>query len=254
MEYTSEPDNLYEESFVVRTYETSINNRVTLPSYCNFLQESAAKHTRELSRTTHKLDSIGHTWILSRLHLVVNSYVRWRDEVKVQTWLSGIRDRTTALRDFIIEDQWDNPILQCVSEWFYVETSRMQISPLPAYCNSISPNSVSRAEVPETSGRIPEFSHPLWQSSFDVRKSDHDFNQHVNNSHYIEWLFEALPKEWQSQREVTELDINFKAGARQGDTLITEVVQEMDNVLLHRIRRNFDDAILVTARTRWKEN
>ena len=253
MQYTSESDKFYEESFVVRTYETGINNRVNLPSYCNFLQEAAAKHSRKLGRSSHNLNSIGFTWILSRLHLVVNTYVSWRDEIHVRTWLSGIRDRTTALRDFIFEDQWGNHILHSVSEWYYVDTSRMQISPLPEYCNTISSSSVPRADVPETSGRIPEFSYPSWQSAFDVRKSDHDFNQHVNNSHYIEWLFEALPKEWSSRREIRELDISFKAGARQGDTLITEVVQEMDDVLLHRIRRETDDAILVTARTQWSE-
>ena len=252
MQYSFEPDILYRENFVVRTYETCINNRVTLPSYCNFLQETAAKHAHKLGQGTYTPGDIGFNWILSRLHLIVSRYVRWRDELSVLTWPAGIRDRTTALRDFVIEDRWGTPILQSASEWFYMEVGRMRVAPLPDYCNRFTAGNIQRAEVPETSGRIPDFESHGWESSFTVRKADHDFNNHVNNSHYIEWILEPLPKEWRDGRQVAELDISFKAGTRRGDTLTAEVVEQMDNVLLHRIRRASDDTVLVTARTRWE--
>lgn len=253
MQNISEPDNHYKERFVVRTYETCINNKATLPSYCNFLQETAAKHAHKLGQGAYTQENIGFNWMLSRMHMVINRYVRWRDELTVHTWNSGIRDRTTALRDFIIEDKMGNAVLQSTSEWFYLDVSHMRISPLPDYCTRFSSGSVPRAEVPETTGRIPEFEHPGWQRSIPVRRADHDFNNHVNNAHYIEWIMEAVPRSWRAGKEVRELDISFKAGTSMGDTLITEVVEEMNNELLHRIRREFDDAVLVTARTRWKE-
>jgi medium-chain acyl-[acyl-carrier-protein] hydrolase len=252
MRYSSDPDNLYRERFVIRTYETCKNNRVTLPSYCNFLQEAAAKHFHALGQGPSTAENIGFTWVLMRLHLIVKEYVRWRDEVTVLTWPSGVRDRTTALRDFIVEDKWGEPLLQCASEWYYLDIARMQVATLPDYCGSISSANALRADVPETSGRIPDFTSPRWESSFTVRKSDHDFNNHVNNAHYIEWILEALPKEWRDTRQVTELDISFKAGTRCGDTLHTEIVEPMDSTLLHRIKRTCDDAVLATARTLWE--
>ncbi len=252
MRYSSDPDNLHRERFVIRTYETCANNRVTLPSYCNLLQEAAAKHTHTLGQGIYAPQNIGFTWVLTRLHLIVQEYVRWRDEITVATWLAGVRDRTTSLRDFVVEDKWGEPLLQCASEWYYLDVARMQAASLPEYCSSISPGNAVRADVPETSGRIPDFTSPRWESSFTVRKADHDFNNHVNNAHFIEWILEALPNEWRNTRQVTELDISFRAGTRRGDTLNTEIIEPMDNTLLHRIKRGCDNAVLVTARTRWE--
>jgi len=253
MQDNSKTNNIHNEHFTVRTYETGINNRVTLPSYCNYLQEAASNHSRNISQKAFTPDHIGFVWILTRLHMIVDQYVRWRDEIQVTTWPSGVRDRITALRDFIIEDKWESPVLQGVSEWHYLDMMRMQISALPDYCTRISSGSVSRAEVPDTSGSVPHFGSPTWQTPISVRNSDHDFNNHVNNSHYIEWLFEALPPEWLNRKSVTELDINFKAAARHGDIVISEAVPAMENGLLHQIKRESDGSIIATARTHWEE-
>ncbi len=252
MEHQSESDNIYTEHFNVRTYETGFNNAVTLPGYCNYLQESAAKHAHLLEQASGTADHVGFTWSLSRLHLVVEKYVPWRDAVSVLTWPSGIRDRTTALRDFVIEDKWNTPLLQCVSEWIYLDVTRMEVAALPGYYTRLPAASAPRAEVPDTHGAIPDFSSPAWQSSITVRHTDHDFKNHVNNSHYVEWLFEALPPEWRNRRSVTELDINFKTSARRGDILLSEVIPEIENGLLHKITRESDGSVLITARTHWK--
>lgn len=253
MQYQPEPDNIYKECFHVRTYETGINNQVTLPGYCNYLQEAAANHAHKLGQGSCSTSHVGFTWILARLHLVVDKYVNWRDEIKVLTWPSGIYGRTTALRDFIVKNQWESPVLQGVSEWHYLDVMKMQVATLPDYYTWLSSGSVPRADVPDTPGQMPEFQTAAWQSSISVRNTDHDFHNHVNNSHYVEWLFEALPPEWRNRKFVTELDINFKAAARRGDTIISEVLPEIENGLLHKIKRDSDGAILVTARTHWEE-
>ena len=84
-----------------------------------------------------------------------------------------------------------------------------------------------------------------------MRHSDHDFNNHVNNAHYVEWALECLPETWGASRRVRELDISYRAAATWGDTVISEAVRESGDVLLHRIRRASDNAVLATARTVW---
>jgi len=253
MQQLSEPDNIYTEHFTVRTYETGFNNAVTLPGYCKYMQEAAARHALLLEQADSTAEYIGFTWILARLHLVVDKYATWRDAVSVLTWPSGIRDRTTALRDFVIEDKWSNPLLQGVSEWVYLDVARMQGAALPGYYARLPCGSVPRVAVPDTSGAIPDFSSAAWQSAVTVRNADHDFKNHLNNSHYVEWLFEALPPAWRNRRCVTELDIQFKISARRGDIILSEVIPEIENSLLHKITRESDGSVLVTARTHWRE-
>ena len=92
-----------ERVFPVRSYEAGVNNRMSLPSLCNYLQEIAGIHADKLGVGIHLLQSEGITWMLSRLRLEIGRGVPWGEELKIRTWPSGTRGRLTATRDFIGE-------------------------------------------------------------------------------------------------------------------------------------------------------
>ena len=241
-----------DQSFCVRAYESGVNNQVTLPAYCNYLQEVAGNHARALGLGIHELQSAGLTWMLSRLHLVVSTYAVWRENVNIRTWPSGMRGKLTALRDFRVSGDSGEIYLQGVSEWLYVDLATLKMARLPSAFAALAPEGTPRVDVPETSGRVPEFTGADWSVGLTVRHSDHDFNDHVNNAHYVEWALECLPDDWRVSRRVCELDIVFKASAMWGDTVISEAVRENGDVLLHRLRRASDSAVCATARTVWR--
>ncbi len=248
----TQPLNFRDETFCVRAYESGVNNQVTLPAYCNYLQEIAGNHARALGLGIHELQSTGYTWMLSRLHLVISTYAAWRESVTVRTWPSGVRGRLTATRDFIVRGDSGAVLLQGVSEWLYVELDTRKVVRLPQAFGALAPEGTPRVDVPETAGRVPEFNGADWSATVTVRHSDHDFNNHVNNAHYVEWALECLPGDWCASRRVCELDISYRASAMWGDTVISEAVRESGEVLLHRIRRASDHAVLATARTVWR--
>ncbi len=247
-----QPLHFREETFRVRAYESGVNNRVTLPAYCNYLQEIAGNHARTLGLGIHELQGAGFTWMLSRLHLVISTYAAWRENVNIRTWPSGMRGRLTATRDFRVSGDSGEVFLLGVSEWLYVDLATLKIVRLPQAFSEIAPEGTPRVDVPETSGKVPEFAEADWSVAVTVRHSDHDFNNHVNNAHYVEWALECLPDGWSASRRVCELDISCRAAAAWGDTVISEAVRESDTVLLHRIRRASDHAVLATARTEWR--
>ena len=248
----TQPLHFFDETFCVRAYESGVNNQVTLPSYCNYLQEIAGNHARTLGLGIHELQNAGFTWMLSRLHLVVTTYAAWRENVTIRTWPAGMHGRLTAVRDFVVRGDSGEVLLQGLSEWLYVDLSTLKIVRLPQAFAALAPEGTPQVDVPETSGKVPEFKEADWSATLTVRHSDHDFNNHVNNAHYVEWALECLPDEWRGARRVCELDISYRASARWGDTVISEAVRECDNVLLHRIRRASDNASLATARTVWR--
>jgi len=246
------PAHYRDEMFCVRAYESGINNAVTLPAYCNYLQEIAGNHAQALGLGIRELQETGHTWMLARLHLLVDGYAPWRGNVQVRTWPAGMRGRLTALRDFAARDDAGTPLLRGVSEWLYVDLLSQRVARLPPAFAALAPEGTPRAGVPETAGRIPEFAVPEWTAAVTVRHSDHDFNRHVNNAHYVEWALECLPDAWREARRVCELDITYRTAARWGDTVLSEAVREGESVVLHRIRRAADQTVLASARTVWR--
>ncbi len=246
------PRHYGDERFCVRAYESGVDNRVTLPAYCNYLQEIAGNHARELGLGIQELQGEGFTWMLSRLRLEVEDYAAWRGEVRIRTWPAGVRGRLTAMRDFIARDEHGRLLLRGVSEWLYVELATLKVARLPGAFAALAPEGTPRAGLPEAAGKIPEFGDAEWSTALTVRHSDHDFNRHVNNAHYVEWALECLPDAWCEGRGVRGLDILFRAAARWGDTVVSEAARVDGTVLAHRILRASDGAVLATARTDWR--
>ena len=90
------------------------------------------------------------------------------------------------------------------------------------------------------------FAHlPSVEGSADIiaRRSDLDFNDHVNNVHYVEWMLEA------ADASPSEIDIVFRQAAKAGDRLVSERCAADGGRTLHAIRRPSDNAILATAAT-----
>lgn len=245
------PLHYRDETFCVRAYESGVNNEVTLPAYCNYLQEIAGNHARTLGLGIHELQDAGFTWMLARLHLVVYRYAAWRENVNIRTWPAGLHGRLTAIRDFVAQGDDGQTLLQGVSEWLYVDLASRKIVRLPQAFAALAPEGTPQVDVPAASEKIPDFAAPEWSVSLTVRHSDHDFNHHVNNAHYVEWALESLPDEWRAARRVRELDIVYRMAAMWGDTVISEATRESDAALLHRIRRASDNAVLAMARTVW---
>ena len=247
-----EPLHVREETFCVRAYESGVNNQVTLAAYCNYLQEIAGNHARVLGLGIQELQDAGFTWMLSRLHVVIQAYAAWQDPVCVRTWPAGLHGRLTAIRDFAARGAGGAALLKGVSEWLYVDLASRKIVRLPPAFAALAPEGTPQVDVPEAAGKIPDFAAAEWSAALTVRHSDHDFNNHVNNAHYVEWALECLPDAWREKRQVRELDIVYRTAAMWGDTVISEAARESDAVLLHRILRASDHAALAVARTTWR--
>ena len=93
--------NSTDVNFTVRSYEAGIENHVTLPTLCNYMQEAAGISAANLGWGIRALQDEGLTWMLSRLRVSVARYVPWGETVTVRTWPSGMKGRLVAKRCFL---------------------------------------------------------------------------------------------------------------------------------------------------------
>lgn len=245
--------NLIEQDFPVRGYESGIDNHVTLPTVCNFLQEIAGNHADRLGFGIRELQARdGTSWMLSRLHVKVARFVSWGDVLRLKSWPSGIKGRLVANRDFLGYDREGKEVLQAVSEWLVVNLAAQRIVRPSEAFKELSPEGTPRVGLAaaEGGGKFAALAKVDAASRILVRRSDHDFNDHVNNVHYVEWALEATPESFRA-RFPHGLDIVFRQAAHAGDELEsrTEVVD--GETLRHAIVRVADGALLATAETRW---
>ena len=237
--------NASDVAFTVRSYEAGIAGHVTLPSLCNYMQEAAGINAARLGWGIRALQEEGRTWMLARLRVRVRRYVPWGTTVTVRTWPSGTKGRLIAKRCFLGLDDGGAELFRASSEWLYVDLRSQKIAKLPETFGDLVPPGTPDFELPDIGGK---FAHlPSVDGSAEVltRHSDLDFNDHVNNVHYVEWMLEtsggrgatALPG---------EIDIVFRQAAKAGEALVSEFCADGEKTL-HAIRRTSDNAILATA-------
>ena len=188
-----EPKFYLDETFAVRSYESGVTNHVSLPTLCNFMQEIAGLSAEKLGWGIRKLQEEGLTWMLSRLHLKVARYVPWGEKITLRTWPSGMKGRLVATRCFQGADGAGAEVLQAHSEWLYVDMKAQKIAKLPETFADLVPAETPDILFNDIGGKFSQLPGVTSRVEIRVRQSDLDFNDHVNNVHYVEWMLETMP-------------------------------------------------------------
>ena len=254
MEMNGQIANASDVAFTVRSYEAGITNHVTLPTLCNYMQEAAGISAARLGWGIQALQSEGLTWMLSRLRVSVQRYVPWGETITVRTWPSGVKGRLIAKRCFLGLDEKGAELFRASSEWLYVDMAAQKIAKLPETFADLVPAGTPDFELPDIGGKFVRL--PSVDGSVEIltRHSDLDFNDHVNNVHYVEWMLESVKWKVESVkcggRGATtlpmEMDIVFRQAAKAGESLASEFCVAEDKTV-HASRRQSDGTVLATA-------
>jgi medium-chain acyl-[acyl-carrier-protein] hydrolase len=92
---------------------------------------------------------------------------------------------------------------------------------------------------------------PNSERKFDVRLSDLDINQHVNNVKYIEWALETVPLDIWRTKVLSELEISFRAETKYGEGIIIQSEQD-DGIYIHHVTSENDQRDLALLKTTWR--
>jgi acyl-ACP thioesterase len=246
----NDPVPSWTERFRVRSYEMDGLGAARASMITNYLQEAAANHAAALGwAITSAAESRGQNWMLARLQLRLHRWPRWRDEIEVETWPSGV-EGLIAHREFSIRDDAGEPIGAASSAWMMVDLERRRPTRLPAALHGFPfldrPRPIDapfpKIELPddvETGERYP------------VRRGDLDINGHANQAAYVEWACETIPEEtWRSARP-TELAVAFRSEVRGGDVVESRRIGTGEGVHLHELRSALTGRELAFLRTVW---
>ena len=252
-----QPANIWTEPFRVRTFETDLHGCASIQTLCNYFNEAAGKHALSYGVSIEELNEKNLTWVLSRLHVQVDAYPEWGDEVVVETWPSGI-EGLFAIRDFLFLGAADGdgarPIFgRGSSAWIIVDLARKRPVRVAPLLTNVSPPERPRA-LDDAFAKLkppPGVDH---ERRFRVRYSDLDVNRHVNNVRYAEWAVESVPEAVLHTCRLHALELQFRAEATYGDTVVIETQHGETGQtpgFTHRLVRESDARAVAVARTRW---
>ena len=105
--------------------------------------------------------------------------------------------------------------------------------------------------LPRPKNKLPKFEQVDLAKDFTVGWYDLDFNQHLNNVFYLQWILETVPDNLLQHAQLQQMDIIYKMECQWKEEVIAETQVISNNHLLHRLIRKSDGKQLSMAETKW---
>jgi acyl-ACP thioesterase len=215
--------DIFSEKVPVRFGNIDRSDTLTLSATFDFFQEAAISHAEILGVGRDAMKRTGMVWVLSRIGVFMERRPRFGEMVTVRSWPRGSH-KLFAVRDYDIRDAEDRPVVRGRSGWLILDIEKrrplrpqmaMQSLPLNSGVDSL-PGAGMGNEVPAGLIARPDANVRITRNAC---YSDIDYNGHMNNTRYIQWIQDMLdPKILESARQI-RLDINYLSEVKPGEAV-----------------------------------
>jgi len=210
--------DIWQESFPVRFGAVDKSDRLTLDTIFNYFQEAAICHADNIG--VGREDMSGQAWILSRMSVLVNRRPNYRENIIIRTWPRGF-EKLFAIRNYQIKDKDGVPVVSARSAWLIVDIEKrrpLRPQSLPA---ELPLNEGLDALTPEDKGAaaLAERNDLIKAAERKALYSDLDFNGHVNNIRYINWIEDSIEPRLLENADKMRLDINYISEILSGEVI-----------------------------------
>ncbi|MFK8104427.1 MAG: acyl-[acyl-carrier-protein] thioesterase [Saprospiraceae bacterium] len=244
------PNFYFRGNYSIRSLEVDQKQQLTIPALIKLMQETSMQNVISMNVSYWDLIKENVSWVLMRMHIKIKQLPMMNQEVKIFTHPSGF-ERFFTYRDFKVYDQNEALLAQASSTWLLLNTKERKMSKLPQFILDYEMPEEDEC-LPRRKTKLPKFERVDQQLDFRVNWYDLDFNAHLNNVLYIQWMLEVLDNEYLESGKILEIDILFRAESKFDDRITAEVQQLGPHYFLHRLVRQSDQKELAKATSLWE--
>lgn len=208
--------NKYTKQFKIPYYDVDKEGNIEEINILKYFGETSSEETDNLLEESEKTENFG--WMLYRWKVEIVRYAKVKEDVSVKTWVSKV-DRFYAYREFTMTDAKGHILAKASTVWIGVDMVKKRPIRIPKdYSNQM--NILGDPNFEDFSA-FKEEVHIDDYSDFKVRRSDIDYNQHVNNTKYLSWLLESIPDNIYDNYKLYGFEIIYKKEIKYGDIIST---------------------------------
>lgn len=208
---------IFTKQYDINTLNINAKKQLSLLGVLGIIQDISAEHAYHLGFGYEDMKRQGFFWVLIRQKLKMESWPAWHQIITVKTWSQPIKS-FYAIREFELYAD-DKKIGACSTTWMILDS----VKRTPKEMNNLEgsfANIRKDYRLDFKAGKIVMPEHAMhFQREVDVKISDLDMNNHVNNIKYSQWALDTVPFEKHQEYAVAEHEINFMSEAFLGDKI-----------------------------------
>ena len=220
-------DNLtYTAQFKVKASEVDMHSQLTFKDLFVYLENIASEHSKILNLGREALLEKGLVWVLARVEVEMSRLPKFDELISITTW-PGLTKKFLYPRYFTIYDSEMNEIGKIASVWTLFDVNSRNLASDIDNLMVIKPLD-KQYPMPRKINLVPY----NYEVSYRPTYSDFDCNQHMNNTRYMEVIYDLLGFKFFDKNEITHVVVNY--------------VREINDYDEYRVKYSFiDDKVYV---------
>lgn len=215
---TQNSDGSYSEKKRLVAHDVDVNNRLKMSAVFSNIQETANSQCAYFGCGWNDLMTKYQVcYVLSRMRFQMEQYPGAGEDVMITTWPSK-NLKAVFTRYFCLDSEDGTHYGSGVSQWVLFNVQKRAVV-RPSECDIHFPEVIARPE-PLTMPKGSLYDEEIFQSvpADKIRRvrrrpaySDFDYNRHVNNARYAEWVEDILPTDFfADKKQISMIDIKYK--------------------------------------------
>lgn len=208
---------MFKREIIVQPSDVSCLGTIKLRNLLNYFQDTAGIAVQDIEGTTTELIARGYAWVLTKYEIEFIGKLPAIDEKFELATFHDPNHGYNTLRVFQASQE-GRPFAWAKTSWLLLDLAADRpVKPI--------------AHLPEITGKdaqdiAPEFREIPDFESIDMVKEvtrtvsfhDLDYNGHVNNAAYFEWIYDATPLSL-TEHELKSVIASFRSGAKFGENV-----------------------------------
>ena len=183
--------------------------RLSPAGILKIFENAGNRHAAAVGDSLSECLERGEAWLLTDWYVEIYTRVPMGPEVRVETFCRKGERTAAMLREFRMRDDEGNLIALSTSKWARVDMESKRLigvdeDTLDRY-DAIPSSVFGQIPPPVRHGKLPVFNCV----DIPVRRSDFDLYEHVHNLEYLDYAFEAIPKEAYSSHATRAFHITY---------------------------------------------
>ena len=206
---------IYTDHFSVTDIAVDCYGRLKPSMILFFAQEIAGRHCVQLEVDYDTLEKKRLFWAVTRHKVQITRLPMRGETIRIETWPMPTT-RVAYPRSMVAYDANGNELFRSISLWVLMDLdTRSMILPGKSGISVVGTLRGNELSSPLGLMAKPLNNHRQRTVSF----TDLDRNGHMNNTRYLDWIYDLLPSDFHRSHSVHELTACYMSESREGQTL-----------------------------------
>ena len=206
---------IYVKEFEISPVAVDRFGRLKASSILAYLQDVAGDHSAILGTDRYALTDKNLFWAVIRHRVQISRLPKTGEKLRIETWPMPTT-RTAYPRSTIAYDESGNECFRSISLWVLMDmTTRAMV--LPGKSGVAVEGQILGGEI-EPAGAMAAKERANSERRA-VRYTDLDWNGHMNNCRYLDWVDDLTGSDFHQNHSVTEFSVCYFSEAKEDEVL-----------------------------------